>query len=234
MNAPLFLVFVVGWAAVLVATVDRWHGHRTAVLLAAGLVLWLTYVGTLSRLGVVADANRRPPGIVFVVGPLLVALAWTVRSRSAAGVAAAVPLPLLIGLQGFRVVVEWFLHRLWLDGLVPRTLTWAGDNVDLWTGLSAPLFAWIATRGPVGRRIAIAWNVVGLATLANVVVRSASTAPGPLDWPHDDVVNRAIGTFPYTFIAGFFAPSALLLHVLCLRAPRERPALAGSRRTAGT
>ena len=35
---------------------------------------------------------------------------------------------------------------------------------------------------------------------------------------HAEVPNLAIGTFPYTFLAGFFAPTAVLLHVLSLRA----------------
>jgi hypothetical protein len=66
------------------------------------------------------------------------------------------------------------------------------------------------------------WNYLGLAALANVVVRSALTAPGPLNMIHAEVPNLAIGVFPFTFIAGFFAPLAVILHVLAIRALRAR------------
>jgi hypothetical protein len=47
-----------------------------------------------------------------------------------------------------------------------------------------------------------------------------------LNFIHGDVPNLAIGTFPYTFIAGFLAPLALLLHVLSIRHLLSPPALA--------
>jgi hypothetical protein len=34
-------------------------------------------------------------------------------------------------------------------------------NIEILIGFTAPLIAWIATRGARGRRIALAWNVVG-------------------------------------------------------------------------
>ena len=68
-------------------------------------------------------------------------------------------------------------------------------------------------------------RVVGLIALANVIVRSALTSPGPLHLLDAEVVNRAIGTFPYTFIAGFLAPLAVTLHVLALRSISARLAL---------
>lgn len=233
-TAVAFIAFVAAWTSVLGLVIDRYHGRRNALRILTGLLLWLVYVGTLSRIGVVRDATARPPGITFVVGPLVIFFLWAVASPSARRFAVAMPIPLLIALQVFRVGVESFLARLWFEGLVPKTLTFEGDNVDVWLGVSAPIIAWIATKGPIGLRIAVAWNVAGLASLANVVVRSALTAPGPLHLVHAEVLNRAIGTFPYTLIAGFLAPSALLLHVLCLQAIRTRTADIASESAAPT
>ena len=144
------------------------------------------------------------------------------RSRAAGALARALPQGLLIGFQAYRVGVEMFLHQLWREGLVPRMLTFEGANVDIWIGASAPLVAWIATRGRGGERLALAWSALGLLTLAHVVVRSALTAPGPMHLLDAEVTNRAIGIFPYTFIAGFLAPVAVALHVLALRALAAR------------
>ena len=218
-TAILFLAFVVAMSALICVTAAQYLPMGAAAGGAAVLAAWLVYVGTLSRLGVIADPALRPPGITYVVVPvfLFVFLA-IVRSQAAGRVALAVPLPVLIGLQSFRIGVELFLHRLWREGFVPRMLTWDGANVDIWIGASAPVAALLVTKGRTGERIAFGWSVLGLLALANVVVRSALTAPGPLNFLHAEVANRAIGAFPYTFLAGFLAPLAVVLHVLALRA----------------
>jgi len=83
-----------------------------------------------------------------------------------------------------------------------------------------------ALAGP-GLRLALAWTVLGLLALANVAVRSALTAPGPLNLIHAEVPNLALGTFPFMFIPGFFAPLAVVLHVLAIRSLRVRLGAAG-------
>ena len=218
-TAALFLAFVTG-VALAMMLVAAWRlPWRLSAGIALGLALWLSYVGVLSWSGLIADATRRPPVIFAVVGPVILFVFFVVvRSRAAGRIALSVPLWLLIGVQAFRVGVELFLHRLWAEGLVPRMLTYEGANVDIWIGISAPVVAWIATRGRGGLVAARAWTVVGLLALTNVVVRSALTSPGPLHLIDAEVANRAIGTFPYTFIAGFLAPLAVTLHVLALRA----------------
>ncbi len=220
----LFLVFVlaVAGAAMLVA---RWRmPDRLARTVQIGLPAWLLYVGVLSWSGWVGDASLRPPAIVYIVVPVVLFIVLA-GARSAAGrtVALALPLWLLVGAQSYRVVVELFLHRLAVDGLVPRMLTYEGANFDLVVGASAPLMAWLCARERIGSRVLLAWNVIGLAALANVMVRSALTAPGPLHLLLADPPNLAIGTFPYTYIAGFLAPLAVTLHVLTIRAIRDRP-----------
>ena len=223
MTAPLFNGFVAAMAIVIVTVAARYLGGRAAVGVAATLVAWLAYVGAMSYAGVVGDTAGRPPGVVFVAGPVITFLVLLVVLPAASRrVVAAVPLWVLVGTQTFRVGVELFLHRLWIEGLVPRMLTFAGANVDVYIGASAPLIAWGATRGRAGLRVALAWNGLGLLALANVVARAVLTAPGPLNRVHAEVPNQMIGTFPYTFVPGLFVPLAVVLHVLAIRAARGR------------
>lgn len=228
-TATLFLAFVAA-LALLVVFVAAWRFRaRTATAIAIGLPLWLAYVGALSWSGLIADTTLRPPAIFYVVGPVvLFVMIVMVRSKAGGRLALAVPLWALLGLQVYRIGVELFLRQLWAEGLVPRMLTFEGANVDLWIGITAPVAAKLSTCGRRGRQIALAWNAIGLLSLANVIVRSALTSPGPLNLIHAEVANHAIGTFPYTFIAGFFAPLAVILHVLALRsiaARRPTPAV---------
>ncbi len=223
MTPALFAAFLLATAGMLTLLARRFLPARDWSVLVGGLALWLLYVGGLSWFGVVRDPTLRPPGVSYIVGPaFLFVLLVVVRSRAAGRIARTIPLSLLIGFQIYRIGVELFLHQLWREGLVPRMLTFEGANVDVWIGVSAPLAAWLSARGRNGERLALVWNVLGLAALANVVVRSALTAPGSLHLLDAEVAKRAIGTFPYTFIAGFFAPLAVALHVLALRAIAAR------------
>ncbi len=226
-TATLFLVFVAAVATGVEGIVAWRLPARAAVGIGIALSLWLTWVGVLGWSGAIADATRRPPAILAIAVPVFVFVLFAVvRSRSAGRLVLTVPLPILIGAQAYRVAVELFLHRLWIEGLSPRMLTYDGANVDLWIGASAPVAAWLSTRGRGGERVALAWNVVGLFSIANVVVRSVLTSPGPLRLLDTDVVNRVAGSFPYTFIPGFLAPLAITLHVLALRSIAARGAAA--------
>jgi uncharacterized membrane protein len=95
--------------------------------------------------------------------------------------------------------VELFLHQFWIDGLVPKMLTFEGANVDM-----------------------LAWNVLGLLALTNVVIRAVLTALGPFNLIHAEVPNLMMGAFPFMFIPAFFVPLAVVLHVFSIWAIRSR------------
>jgi hypothetical protein len=221
MNEMLFLGFLGIVTALIVTTVARYLGGRAAWRVLTGLLVWLSYAGLLGYAGVLKNMTMRPPGIVFLVVPvlvfLLVFLAFVVLSSAGARVALAIPLWILLGAQSFRVGVELFLHQLWIDGLVPKMLTFDGANVDIYVGASAVLIAWLSGRGRLGLRLALAWNVLGLLALANVVTRAVLTAPGPLHLIHAEVPNLLLSTFPFLFIPGLFVPLGVVLHLLALR-----------------
>jgi hypothetical protein len=160
MVAIFFVGFVAIMAALVIATIARYLGGRAAWWVMAALLVWLSYAGLLGYSGVLKNTTTHPPGIVFLVVPvllfLLVFLAFLVLSTASARVALAFPLWILLGAQSFRICVELFLHQLWIDGLVPKMLTFEGANVDIYVAASAALIAWLSTRGRLGLRIALA------------------------------------------------------------------------------
>ena len=219
-TTTLFLGFVLLMTLVVFALCTRYRDARTATGVLAALCAWFFYVGVLSYRGVVANTAMRPPGITLVLVPVVLFLVFfVVRTMTNTGVRAssAFPVWVLIGTQVFRVGVELFIHQLWQEGLVPKMLTFAGANVDIYVGGTAPLIAWISMRGRWGLRLALVWNTVGLLALGNVVTRAVLTSPGPLNLIHAEIPNRMIGTFPFVFIPGFFVPLAVVLHVLAIQ-----------------
>jgi len=226
MAAISFLVFVAITATVVVALIARYLDRRAAFRVLAGLALWFLYAGLMSYLGVFRNTAMRPPGTAFLLAPILLFLsffiAFMVRSAAGSRIALAFPLWIILGTQCLRIGVELFLHQLWIDGFVPKMLTFEGANVDIYIGASAPVIAWLPTRGRSGLKLALGWNVLGLLALVNVVTRAVLTSPGPFNLIHADVPNRMFGTFPFTFIPGFFVPLAVTLHVLAMRAISSR------------
>jgi hypothetical protein len=217
MTETLFLVFLLTMAAAVVALTARFVNGRAAAIVLAILSVWLIFVGALAYFGVLRNPAMRPPGVALVIVPVAVFLIFFALRSATPGFALAFPLWILIAAQSFRILVELFLHQLWIEGLVPKMLTFAGANVDIYIGATAPLFAWLAIRGRSGLRLALVWNIAGLCALANVVTRSILTAPGPFNHIQAEVPNRMMATFPYVFIPAFFVPLAVVLHILALR-----------------
>jgi len=223
MTATLFVGFVAMMAAIVVGLVARYLNGRTAFRVLAGLSAWFIYAGLMGYFGVLKNTAMRPPGTAFLLVPVLFFLfLFIVRFFANARIILAFPLWIILGAQCFRVGVELFLHQLWIGGLVPKMLTFEGANVDIYIGASAPVIAWLSTRGRLGLKLALAWNVLGLLALTNVVTRAVLTSPGPFNVIHAEVPNRMFGTFPFMFIPGFFVPLAVTLHVLAIRAIRSR------------
>lgn len=227
-----FGAYVILVATAVVGVLVRYLPRRVAGKGTAALLLWLGYAGIIGRLGLLRDPSLRPPGMVYLALPLIAFVVLVIaRGRGGEKLAARIPLWLLLGFQVFRVGVEMVLQGLHDIGQIPRLMTLEGGNVEILVALSAPLVAWLATRGVRGRRWAWGWNLVGLLSLVNVVARSVLTTPGPLNLIPVEVPNSAIGNFPFSFIPGLMVPLALTLHILSFRAMRMQLRPGGARQS---
>ncbi len=217
--SAVFLVYVGLVAALIAAVLLRCLPRGRALAGIAVIGVWLGYAGIMGYSGVIGDPTRMPPGIFLLLTPIIAFIAIVLgRSPAGAQLAASLPLGLIFAMQSFRIGVELTLSSLHDAGLTTRLMTLAGGNVEILVGLSAPVIALIATRGQAGRRIALVWNVLGLLSLLNVATRAVLTAPGPLNLIHAELPNVAMGLFPFSYIPGFMAPLAMMLHVLAFRA----------------
>jgi hypothetical protein len=190
---------------------------------AAGAAAWLIVTGALAAGGALAGQRLPPPLLVLLAASLAVCLALAfspLGGRMAAGVAPA----WLVGYQAFRVPVEWFLYRGYEAGLVPPQMTFEGRNWDVLTGLSAPLVAWLVARGRVGPGLLLAWNLAGLALLANVLTVAVLSMPTPLRVFTEGPPNAFVADFPFVWLPAVLVQAALLGHLLLFRALLRRHA----------
>jgi hypothetical protein len=214
----LFIAYLLAIAGAAMLATWLWLKPRASVLTIAFLAVWLAYAACLGITGVVGRIDHLPPGIAFLTVPVVVTILVTVFTSPGTVLVQRLPIQLLLGFQLFRVGVELTLHHLWSIGLAPRLMTLEGGNIEILVALTAPVAAWLVSRGAVGRRIAWMWNWVGLLSLANIVTRAVLSAPGPFQLLHADRPDVAILIYPFTFIPGFMAPLAMALHVLAFRA----------------
>ncbi len=218
--SSLFLVFVVVIIVFLSVGIVRYLPVNYKLPGLAALAVWIAYGGALGYNGVISNTSILPPGIFYLLVPIVLMVMIMASSNVGKSIAQSFPIWMLMGMESFRVVVEVFLHQLWQYGQVPKMLTYEGANFDILIGISAPVAAWLFASGRISNRVALTWNAIGLLMLANVVVRAILTSPGPLHFISTEVPNVSIGTFPFTYIPGLMVPLALVLHVLSIRALR--------------
>jgi hypothetical protein len=214
--SALFLTFVAAVVFAMVAAALWFIPKTYRAPFIIGVAAWVVYAALLGGTGILANAALRPPGIVYVFIPTIALVAFTARSRAGLRIAASVPIALLIGAESMRIVVELFLDRLWHAGALPTMMTFHGANFDILIGASAPIVGALYARNRLDPRIALAWNVLGLGSLANIIGRNVLSSPA-LHLIATDVPGNAIGTFPYSFIPAFIVPLALALHVAAIR-----------------
>ncbi|MCA9587414.1 MAG: hypothetical protein KC657_18935 [Myxococcales bacterium] len=186
---------------------------RTAALLGG----WLALLSVASLAGGLRDFEARPPRMFFVLGGAVAIFTLASRTRAFGRVLDAMPRSWPVALQGMRVPIELGLWALCGAGRLPAHLTFEGRNFDVLVGLSAPVVAWGLARRNVSDRSLLAWNVLSLGLLANVVGMAITTMPGPLHlaWPGPS--NTIVAEWPFVWLPGFLVPVALFGHVTSLR-----------------
>lgn len=190
---------VVRWSA-LRAGLGRAAAGRQGLAAAAAAALWIALTGALAARG--ALHFEAPPTMLPVV-PVVIALAvGIVLSPLGRRLAMSLPLAALVGYQGFRVAVELLMHRAYSEGLMPVQMSYAGRNFDIVTGITAiAVGAWLAVRGnQASRRLVLAWNTLGAALLANILVVALLSAPTPMRAFFNEPANTWVTHAPWVWL----------------------------------
>ena len=215
----LITVFLFGTAVqgLVVGLREMRHPNYTSVLYLTifALLTWLSTLFVLGTEGFFAEFEKMPPRIMLSIVVPMVTIVVLSLNRSFGELLTYIRPASLIYLQAFRIVVELVLWLLYKDGICPKQMTFEGWNFDMLAGLSAPLIAWLAFGGGRNnKKLAIAWNFVGLALLFTIILTATLSTP---QFGVFTPENRMIAYWPMVWLPGFVAPFALLLHVSSLR-----------------
>ena len=139
----------------------------------------------------------------------------------------SIPLQRLIGVQVYRAAGVIFLIA-WASGRMPAVFALPAGIGDIAVGVAAPFVA-ARVRSGLGapetaartRRVAISWNLLGIADLVVAVALGFLSSPSHFQLLAADLPNALISRMPYVLIPTFAVPLSILLHVAALQRLRS-------------
>lgn len=182
-------------------------------------VLWLAVQGVAAYSGFYQITTGLPPRLALAVIPPVLFILLAFALPTGRRWLNTLDKSWLTWLHTVRVPVELTLYFLFLYGMVPELMTFTGRNLDILSGLTAPLIAWYGYKHQyLDRRGLLIWNLMCLALLFNIVINAALSAPFELQQQAFDQPNRAVLYFPFIWLPGFVVPVVLFAHMACIRA----------------
>ena len=199
---------------------------RAAILAALGMAAWMAVTLAAARSGVLMQWDAAPPPFMMLLAAIL-AVSMGVAWSPVGWRLARLPLWALVAAQAFRLPLEVAMHGMFERGIMPEQMSYSGRNFDIVTGATAIIVAIVVAARPSARRLVLAWNILGLALLANIVtVALLSTPRFALFGP--DRVNIWVAYAPFVWLPAVMVASALAGHLIVFRALRGSKGLPAS------
>lgn len=191
---------------------------RAQVGVVRGLIAaWALMQLAIAATGFYTVTHTLPPRFALAIAPPLLVLLSLAAIPGGRAWLGRLDLRALTLMHVMRVSVEWGLHQLYVEGYVPQVMTWEGRNLDVLTGLTAPVVAWLAFRGAhVRRGLLLAWNVGGLVLLTVIVFHGILSVPTPLQQFGFEQPNVALMYPPFIWVPAVVVPLALVGHIAVL------------------
>jgi hypothetical protein len=183
------------------------------------LALWLVLQGALSYLNFYSTHTRDlPPRFPLLIAPAVLTIIILFLLPSGRRFIDSLPLSTITWTNIVRIPVEFVLYGLFIMGEVPQLMTFAGRNFDILAGITAPFIAWYGFHKKTMKPgLILAWNIVCLVLLLNIVINAAFSAPFAFQQFAFDQPNVAVLHFPYSWLPGFIVPVVFFGHLVSIR-----------------
>ncbi len=179
-------------------------------------VLWIVLVSLLALRGFFLNFSAMPPRPALTIFIPVLILCFMAFSKKGTELLKVAPPHWLIGMQVFRILVELVLWRAFIRNLLPVQMTFEGYNFDIFSGILAIPFA-IIIKNKWSPRMVLAYNVIGLLLLANILIIAVLSMPTQLRHFMNEPANTLVGEFPFIFLPAILVVIALTLHIFSLR-----------------
>lgn len=182
------------------------------------ILSWLALQAIVSLSGFYTVTSTTPPRFALLVLPPVILIAvifFTIKGRNMLDGFNVKTLTLL---HIVRIPVEIGLYWLCLHRVVPEIMTFEGRNFDILCGLTAPIVYYFGyIKKVLNSKVLIAWNILCLLSLANIVTTAVLSAPFPIQRFAFDQPNVALLYFPFVWLPCCIVPSVLLAHLVTIK-----------------
>jgi hypothetical protein len=181
------------------------------------LTFWAVFVSVLSLSGFAQNFGRFPLNVAPMMLIPLAALLIVTFLKTTREILTHVEPQAIIRLQSFRFFVELVIWLLFIEQMLPVQMTFEGRNLDIISGLTAPLIAWLVVNQKMNKTLLVIWNLICLGFLVNIVSVAILSMPSPIQQFFNEPSNTTVTKFPYIFLPTFLVPLAYMLHFFSLR-----------------
>ena len=197
---------------------DKKRPLRTYII---WFVIWVFYLIILDGFNVINSFELPPRIPLFIILPVMVSIFLFHRTvHFGKHILSNTPPTFALYIQGFRVLVELLIYGAFLNGILPKQVTFEGTNFDVVAGATAPLVGFLYGRNLISNKIALIWNIAAISILGFTVYTFLSTLyfGGPIDPDF-----QRFGDMPYLLLPGILLPCAIFYHVVSIRQLTQRP-----------
>ena len=224
--APVFMVvttwlrtilYVIG-IGLTARTMSLHKNTKTATVLIVSILLiaWTFLIINLGRSNVfkIDESTSFPPPIILtVVLPVLIAYLLLRYWKPWQNMVFQIPQHWLIGVQAIRITGA-MIFVLYLRGLLPKEFSIPVGSLDVFVGLTAlPVAYFYYKQKPFARRLAYAWNIIGITDFVFAVPLGIMTSPGPAHLLALDSPNLFMSAYPIVLFPTFSVATGLILHI---------------------
>jgi hypothetical protein len=216
-NLPFYieLLFLLAFAATIFFFYRAANRSRIVLIILAG---WIIVQGVIATTGFYTSNNTIPPRLALAVLPPFAAIAYLMISRHGRRFVDSLDARTLTLLHIVRIPVEFVLLFLFLHKAIPASMTFEGMNFDILSGLTAPLIYYFGyVQGKLRKGLLLAWNLLCLALLVNVVTIAILSIPTPFQTLSFDQPNIAVLYMPFVWLPAVVVPIVFFSHLVCIR-----------------
>ena len=182
------------------------------------IMAWLIIQTGISLTGFYTYTDTFPPRFPFLILPPVLLIIWLFITPNGKRYIDSLDIKALTLLHTIRVPVEIVLYLLCVHKTIPEIMTFEGRNLDILSGLTAPViyYAGFVSRR-INRNILLLWNFICLGLLVNIVTTAILSAPMPFQQLAFEQPNIAVLYFPFTWLPCCVVPLVLFAHLVTIR-----------------
>jgi len=215
LSTYLIIFFVLTTLTTILIFLRAASWSKTVTAIIAG---WIILQSILSLSGFYLVSDTVPPRFALLPGPPVLFIICLFLTKKGRRFIDSLNIRWLTILHSIRIPVEMILFGLFLHKLIPQIMTFEGRNLDIISGITAPIvyyFAFIRQR--LSNRALLFWNIICLAFLINIVTIAILSAPFSFQQFAFDQPAIGILHFPFIWLPCCIVPLVLLSHLASIR-----------------